>query len=205
MKEITYQDHKVTMTYEVYNDLLQLNSLRENKEAVHNNFLVGYACTDEEGTKKLIDAIIEAKADLYVIFSDEFGENFSLHFTADELKANRIDMEEDHDKYLKICADNAKLQTPQEIDEGLTMVDVTLDSQYFIYIYSCDEQIYDIDMLTENYDELKKILINDLDFSNPVIVKLCNKLKETNRGLAYKYIGNTSGKVLTVHIAPDEL
>ena len=47
---------------------------------------------------------------------------------------------------LKINVDNARLQTPAIVAEGMVMTDVTLDSHYYTIVYSCDESIYDIDV-----------------------------------------------------------
>lgn len=102
-------------------------------------------------------------------------------------------------------ADNAELQTPQKIEEGLIMTDVYIKDKCFTYVYSCDENMYDIDALTQSNELLKVAILQELKSDDPIYVQLRKRIKECNYRMAYKYVGDASGESLTIIINSDEL
>ena len=205
MDGLIYENHEVTITYILEDGFLDFDGIRANEKAFHDNMLVSYANNSEKGFKMVLDAIIEADAGMNLVFKSTSGESYSLHFTAEELRANRPDANADPEKLLKTLADNARLQTPQVIEEGVVMTDVILDENYFTYLYSCDESIIDMDILKENKDMVKASILEGLDSYNTLFKQMCELLKTSHRKLAYKYVGSTSGKTVTVYVNPEEV
>lgn len=206
MDKVAYDGHAVTINYFVKEGVLNFDQIRANEETFRANMLLGYANDTEAGFKKLMDAIVKAGAALNIVFNSESDGSVALHFTSEELKANRSSSEGNPEMKLKINADNARLQTPAVVAEGMVMTDVTLDSHYYTYVYSCDESIYDMDVLMESISEMKEAIMEDVLGEDDMITKgMIGLLKDTRRGFAFKYVGSTSGKTVTVYLEPDEL
>lgn len=206
LDEVKYDGNVVTMNYIFQEGFLDFDGIRANQEAVRYNLLVGYANSTEEGFKTLIDAIIEAEADLCVIYNSKGVEKIEMHFSAKELKANRPTDNSDPEKYLKSLADNDRLETPYVFDTGMIVIDVILDAHYYIDVIECDESLYDMDVIKEYSSLLKKEWVDGIHGQNDQVTKnMCKLLKNTNRGLARKYIGSSSRKTIMICIEPDEL
>ena len=107
---------------------------------------------------------------------------------------------------LKAKVEAGKRVLPLVIDKGLVKTDLILDDNYYYHVFNCDEFEYDIDQMRRmDANKFKQSLIKHIDFRDSSIRKQLAWLKVTNRGLAYKYIGQTSGKSYTVYIEPNEL
>ena len=62
----------------------------------------------------------------------------------------------------------------------------------------------DVSLLKDNI-EMAKESIADLIRSNPSLAEVASSLKEINKGMIFRYIGNTSGEKADVVISPTEL
>lgn len=200
MENVTYLNHIVTISYTVECGRLNFDALSDNEE-FHESQLMGYANSSDEYFIMLIDAIIEAKANLHLNFTDCKGKRLSLTFTTEELINHRPGNDTDPKKELQAFAEAEKTQIPRKIREGLVSVGVDLNSKYYTHIYSVDESIYSIQSFKDNALALKESLIKQLNPNEQIL----SPLKLTNRGLAYKYIGATSGKSHIVYIESEEL
>lgn len=206
MEKADYKDNTVILTYTVSEDLIDFEGIKANEESFRRNTLIGYANNTDEGFLKLLDAIIKADADMEIVMNSKNGESYNMHFSAEELKENRAGDNADPEILLNTIADNARLQTPQKIDEGMFLTDVLVDEKYYIYVYSCDEPEYDIESMCETESLMKDVLKNDIFGSNdPILKKLLDLIKETNRGIAYRFVGSPSGKTYTLYFEPNEI
>lgn len=80
-----------------------------------------------------------------------------------------------------------------------------LNGHYYTYVYECDESEYDLDYWEEIKDEIKESIMEDVIDGNDSMTKaMCDLLKKVHYGLAFKYVGSSSGKVCMVCIEPDE-
>jgi len=204
--KVEYDGHAVTLTYTVADGVIDYDGVQANNESFRQNMLVGYANNPDKGLKMMIDAIVKAGADLIVVFNSESNEVVSMRFTAEELKNNTPSASSDPMVLLKTMADNGRLQTPTVVDDGMVMTDVFLDEHYYTYVYECDESEYDMDYWEEIKDEIKESIMEDVLDDNDITTKaMCELLKKVRYGLAFKYVGSSSGKVCMVYIEPDEL
>lgn len=204
MDNVTYDNNTVSLSYTLEEDVMHFDAIRANNEAFRNNMLISYVNTPSQDLKIMFDEIVKAKANLCMNFTNEYGDTLSLHFTYDELEATRAGENANPEALLKSYVDNARLQTPQLIDTGLIITDMTIDANYFTYVYSCDEAYCDIDYMNENMGLLKEELLSILD-DNPWYQEIRDLLKATNRGLAYKYVGTSTDKTCTVLLEANEL
>lgn len=204
MDDVSYIDGVVAMSYTVGDGIIDFDAIKANDAAFRDNMLLGYATNSDEGFNMLVGAIIDADADLKVSFSDGKGNSHYILFKADELKSAINNNVSDPNLMLQSMADNARLQTPQIIDEGIVMTDVYLDENNLVYEYRCDESLYDIDQMNLIADELRQSTLSEI-VDDPVISRIAQLLKQTNRKLMYKYIGQTSKKDFSIIISPNEI
>ncbi|MDE5849808.1 MAG: serine/threonine protein kinase [Muribaculaceae bacterium] len=109
-------------------------------------------------------------------------------------------------RFLKSVIVEANKQFPQKADEGLTITKVFLEGDYIVYIAECDEDVLDMDLLEENKREIKDVIKENLSSSADSDVRMLrNTCIKANKGIAYKYVGDTSGKSFTVRIPVSEL
>ena len=102
-----------------------------------------------------------------------------------------------------------KSELPMEIEDGLTMTDMTLTNNCLTYSIKFDESLYDISMLKMNKKELKKMMkenIKDMDtsfdFTEKTFLTIC---KEMGINLRFHFKGNKTKKSCDIDIYHTEL
>ena len=205
MEKAEYDDTTVTFNYTL-TGIFDLESFTSNKEQFHQYMLDNYRSNSDESFRQLLKAIVDAKANLDVIFAIEGGENVTLHFTCDELSDNMPSFVGDPETYLQSTIESSHLQLPITQAEGMVCHKIDMDNEYFTYYIECDENLFDINEMQqsaiENHDALKEVMTSS---SDPSFVRMIQMLKATHRGLRYIYIGTTSGKEAVVAITTEEL
>lgn len=202
-EKVTYSRNTVTFTYDI--DILDIAAISKNDSAFRSNMLSGYAYNQDDSFRLLMEAIINSKADLKVVFRNEKGESYDMHFNAAELAENMPGSAGvDPEKSFMNMLDNFMMQIPVDMGNGMVMQDLTIDENSLTYQYDCDESLIDLDEMLGKEPEMKKMVFGEF-YSNILARKLSDLLKATNRTLVYKYVGTSSGKTVTVSLAPDEL
>ena len=205
MDSATYNANTVAIYYTIPAEYIDLDMIRQNEQAFHDNMLITYANSQEESFKMLLDAIVNARANMDVVMNNTDGDSYTFHFTANELKANQPDSDGDIETYMKTFIESTRMQLPIEIGSGITFTDVTLDDKYFTYHYECDEDIIDMDILQDGFSNNREEVISNIDVTDPTMAQLLKKIKASNRGYAMIYTGKTSGKTAILTIESDEL
>ncbi|MBP5341497.1 MAG: hypothetical protein J6Y52_03955 [Bacteroidales bacterium] len=205
MTEATYNGTTVTFHY-LLTGLFDATTFEQNQEQFHQYMLDNYRGNSDESFRQLLNAIVNAKADLNVVFSAERANDITLHFTCDELSDNMPSYIGDPETYLQSILQSSRLQLPLTYSEGMICTHIELDSAYFTYHFDCDEMLFDINEMQysaeHNHDAVRDMLTAS---SDPSFVKMMNMLKATQRGLRYLYTGTTSGKEAIVTIESEEL
>lgn len=104
--------------------------------------------------------------------------------------------------------EEAKKELPTQIEEGLTMDDITLGDNGIVYHVTVSEELYDMDILKANAPELKKEIITNLENSvsdDHDIKDFLEAAVQLNKPLNYKYEGDTSGSIVRIKISPNEI
>ena len=205
MTEATYNGTTVTFYY-LLTGLFDATTFEQNQEQFHQYMLDNYRGNSDESFRQLLNAIVNANADLDVVFSAEGAKDITLHFTCNELSDNMPSYIGDPETYLQSIIQSTRLQLPLTYSEGMVCTRIELDSAYFTYYFDCDETLFDINEMQysaeQNHDAVKDMLTAS---SDPSFVKMMNMLKATQRGLRYLYTGITSGKEAIVTIESEEL
>lgn len=204
---VQYEDGNVVMNYTINEDYLDIDALNKNKDVLkdYGTTFIQNATGD---TKELIDALSKEGAGWTIRFKGQTsGKTVSLTLSRNDiLNASKVDVK-DKDP-LSIIEGVIRLtnaQMPEDIEEGLTITEVSLEDRYVVYNVSCDESIISIRALRENTQELKSEILGNFDMSNMAIAKFIQNCKKANVGIAYRYIGNDSGKSCLIKIPVSEL
>ncbi len=207
MDKAQYRSNRVTFFYTIVG-LDNLNNFKNNREAFHQFMLENYRSNSDEAFCRLLEVIVNAQADLDVVFGIENGETFTLQFTWQELKDNMPTSTSDPESYLQSAVASARMQLPitYGYGDGMVCTNIDLDSMYYTYYIDCDENQLDLNEMQQSIEENHEALVEMLTSStDPSFVKMMHTLKATKRGLRYFYTGTSSDKEAVVTIAPEEL
>lgn len=205
IEKVEYIDNSCIMTIYIGRGLMNIARDDQAAATLHQNLLTGFVNTDDELFSQFFKVMVNEKADFVIKIINNLGDTIVQHFTNKELAAFQPTNNINPDAELMAIANNMKLQLPITIQTGLIATDCILNDTYLIHVYSMDEQIYDMDFFEKYITEMKKSLIQNIDYSDPTIINLINLLKQTKRGLSYKYIGTITGKYFTINIETNEL
>lgn len=204
-EDISYDGNTVKMTYMVSSAFIDMDNVRSNLAEFEKNTLSGMVNSPNKEMEALFNLMIEANANLRIIYSTEKNDRITLDFSVQDISKAMSKSAPSSEAMLQALADNAALQTPTTISEGLVMVDVFIENKCFVYLYTCDEDIYDIEEMELESASSKSAMMTYLKADDPVLNQLRKLLKECNYRLAYQYKGDVSGDSFTIYINPDEL
>lgn len=200
-----YSEDVVTIYYALSSDVLKMSDVRSNKETFRRNLLIGMANNQDESFRMLVELMQNADAGLRILFGSIDNGCIEFNYSLKEIEDAFMDSANDKEVLLQTMADNAELQTPQTIDEGLVMTAVYIKDKCFTYEYSCDENLYDMDAMNQSKESAKEAILETLKSDDPILSQLRKTIKECNYRMAYKYVGDTSGEFVVISIYPDEL
>lgn len=113
--------------------------------------------------------------------------------------------EEKNLSFLKKAILEANDSYPMNVEEGIIAKKCYLDGEYVMYDYECDEDVIDMDILSQNKSNVKRVIKKNLinaDAETLMFKRMCEK---ANKGIGYKYIGKTSGKAVLIKFSCQDL
>lgn len=202
-------------------DLINMNSLRVNKDVWKRSAIQGWAwyLKNESNGEILYDflkEIAEAGGNLtykYInnneeVMSKQTDNTVTLTLSNKELRTmlkknpSALDV-------LKCEIEVANLSLPMTIEEGMRMTKMTLEGDYIVWNIVVDEDLYYIEAFNDEEvkKELKEGMIEESfsDSNDPGMQMMKKLLKETGKGIAYKLIGDASRKAVYITIEQYEL
>lgn len=207
MTSITYEDDNVTFSCEINEEFINIDKIKENADLIKENAIVTLMNSTGD-IKTLIDELEKAGAGLALKYKGkQSGKEFSITFTPEEIASAGKVQEEDKDpmELLNAQIDAANLQCPIEAAQGMEIESISVEGDFVVYNVTTDESIYSIEQLNAGKKTMKQAIkesLKETDEASEQLLKLC---KMTRKGIAYKYVGNTSGEVCFIEIASSEL
>lgn len=114
-------------------------------------------------------------------------------------------VEEKNLRFLRSMIEETDNTFPQKIEEGVVMKKIYLEGDYVIYQAECDEDILDMKLLNQNKSNMKQAIKKNLKSSDPEITMFRKTCIKANKGLGYKYVGDTSGQSVLIRFSCKEL
>lgn len=113
--------------------------------------------------------------------------------------------EEKNLSFLKKAILEANDSYPMNVEEGIIAKKCYLDGEYVMYDYECDEDVIDMDILSQNKSNVKRVIKKNLINADPETLMFKRMCEKANKGIGYKYIGKTSGKAVLIKFSCQEL
>ncbi len=192
----------------VYEDLLNIDALKKDPATLKANAENMVRNANGYLDSLLVLLVENNKGLVYNYTGIESDKKLSISFTAKELKeliAQKRQGSTDPLSALKSALDVTNLQMPMVIDQGLTINKIYLDGDYVVYNCITDENYYSIDELRNNIHVMQESIDELFDISNPSVALFINYCLNANKGIAYRYVGDQSGKVCFVPFTVREL
>lgn len=208
MTEARYHGNSVEFSY-LFSDMFDLRAWRTDD--FYQLMLRSFESNSEESFCKLIDAIIDAQADLKVTMKPENPKNdfygMTILFVTDSLKAHRpTPLSQNTEGQLLSIMNMYRMQLPMHISNGIECTRIELEKDYYTYYYDCDETVCNLDDMQSSLSENRTQMVNMiLGTNDPSFVKLQTLLAASHRGIRYVYQGRVSGKTAEFAIRNDEL
>ena len=180
-------DDVVIIHYTVSSNFFNMSDVQSNKDTFRRNLLIGMVNNSNGAFTTLADLMQTANAELRIVFCTTDDDCVEFNYTADEINDASKHSSNNSEVLLQTMADNAELQTPQTIAEGLVMTAVYIKDKCFTYEYSCDENIYDMDILEQGKEDVKDEIVASLKVDDPIFNQLRETIKECNYRMAYIY------------------
>lgn len=120
-------------------------------------------------------------------------------------KVEVMSPEEKNFSFLKKAIAEANNSYPMKVEEGVVAKRCYLAGEYVMYDYECDEDVIDMDILSQNKSKVKQAIkknIKNADAETLMFKRMCEK---ANKGIGYKYVGKTSGKSVFIRFSSEEV
>lgn len=201
------EDGNLVVDYMVDETLINLEILDKNPALLKENAIL--MCKNATGDlQTLLSLLVEEGAGWKLKYKGKStGKELSISLDAEEIKEAMEATEEEKNpmEFLKQQLEITNLQCPIQIDKGMTITGLTIDGWYVVYNVKINESLYSIEALAANLPEVKKNIVKTLSTEDPAIQTFLDACKQANKGIAYKYFGETSGKKCMVKIPVSEL
>ena len=113
--------------------------------------------------------------------------------------------EEKNLSFLKKAITEANDSYPMKVEDGVVAKKCYLDGDFVMYDYECDEDVVDMDILSQNKSNVKRVIKKNLKNADAETLMFKRMCEKANKGIGYKYIGKTSGKAVFIKFSCQEL
>lgn len=200
---ITFDGNDMVYTISADEDFCDLDLMRQNADVVKKEIASEFATTDAD---ELLEQIIQAKAGLkYVYIGKSSGDRVECCLTTSDLediKSGKFDEDEIALESLREQARQTNQSCPMKIDDGIVLNSVFLDESNFVYLYTVDTDIADLEEQKDAVKQGMKEELNPSDLTLKALVQLCVKC---DKGFLYRYTDGVSEDKVDIVFGVDEL
>lgn len=203
--EVLFNEDADAIQYIIaYNDSIFPSEVLHSKAEFIRSSIIMMISLRKETFQQIVDA--EMALD-YIYRSEITDEETVFHFSVDDIRDAISNPMSDEELYQTILSNdilNEKSECPTFLDEGLFMTDVYEDGDNVVFVYSMDEDIYDMELMQSLADDLKAGIVEALkgDSSTQTLV---DAVKYLDKNIIYKYVGTPSGTTFEFLVEPDDL
>lgn len=110
------------------------------------------------------------------------------------------------DEILNMAIKEAQNEFPLDAGMGIILTRLYLSGDHVMYVAECDEDLIEMSLLEQNRSEMiKGISAMIRDNSNPEVRQFAKICANAGKGIGFIYVGDTSGKKVTVKLSNAEL
>ena len=205
LASVTYDDGLVAMNYEMAETYVSVAEMKAQPEMMRRNILMNFS-NPNDALKPFLDAIADANADLTVNMTGKnTGDLLTLKLSSEEIKKAMRSEAATPMQLMEATVTMANNYMPKQIEEGITLMSMTIEDGVVYYNYLLDEDLYSIDMLEIQKEAIKEGNRAELSQMSPAIAADLKRIPAANHRLGYRYQGDTSGQSMEVIFSVDEL
>lgn len=199
------KENNVSIFFTLSEDFVDFNDLK----GVEDSLLQSFKLSASKGSmQKITKEIIDAGASLTLVLtsSADPSQKVEVTLSLEDLKDSHSSTKTDAEINDELIANQIKMEmerVPYVVDEGMTMVKVTDDGKNINYFCEIDENLYDMDVISELKSEMKKEM--SAAFDDPAMKKFAENILSANRGIIYHYQGSQSGTDIIIVFTPSDL
>lgn len=205
--EISLEDGYVVFTYAINEAYADIDALSENPETIKSG---------------VVSALVQSSKDMFKLMKEEHAglklkyigktskKTFTMELSPEECVSILDSVEKGtSDSPLDILKNQiatTNVQCPMTVAEGMVIHELTLEGDYVVYYVNVDESMYDMEEMEANKYQSKIDIMSSLtDGSDPSVSHFIKSCTNADKGVAYKYIGSSSGKSFQINISKEEL
>lgn len=203
MTSVDYENGVVTYEYDLNEQFANVEVMAKNPEMVKKTASANFSTN--ANMKMLLERLVAVNGQMkYVMHGKTSGAVASATMTTEELKAV-LEAKPDPQAALELSLEMANMQMPMRADPRLVIKEVKLLGDNVTYICEVDENQLSIDLMRQNVAAMKNQMKNSVSMMGMADRLFMQQVVEAGKNLAYKYVGNKTGKSLTVLITRAEL
>ena len=203
---IELEDGNVVFNYSVNENIVNIDFLNENPDMMKRNAAIMFKNPTGD-IKVMFDALEEENAGLVMRYKGKSsGKIVSISLSRKEIaELGNSTEEKDPEAALEVQVETTNAQCPMQIAPGMVITHLSIEGNFVVYNVECDENSYSIAAIRSNKEQAKQGINNSIDPSDPTMAMFIKICKDAEKGIAYKYIGDTSGDACIIKISVSEL
>jgi hypothetical protein len=94
------------------------------------------------------------------------------------------------EKIIEVTVEQAQASCPMDLGNGLTITGVRYADGYVTYVYQCEEDSFDYDLIMDQNDKMKEAVVEELRGqaeADKSVKAFLEALKKSGTGLIYQY------------------
>lgn len=205
LTNVAFEKGDVSFIYTVNEKYVNVQSLRDNPAATKANAKTTVANSTGPMAElfKAMDG--EHAGATFVYKGKTSGTIVRVHFTPDEVHYMATQENRNPLEALQAQAAATTSQCPMQIAQGMVMESMNIAGTYLVTHIKVDESVFSIAVANRNKEAIKQNIVsayNPNDPSMQVMMQLC---MQCGKGIAYRYVSNTTGNDCIIFITPEEV
>lgn len=180
-------------------EYVNLEALEKNPEVMKSAISAMFN-NPTGGVKEMLELVVGCQSGIKVIYKGKnTGKEASCYLDTEDLKKflnPGMSREESDRRKLEELVRVTNVSCPMTIDESTTLDRLTIEADNVVYNYTVDEKEVSMDDLKASAAQLKQNIKASLNVSDPSLKAFLEACMKDNKGLVYRYKGNTSGKLM---------
>lgn len=208
---ITLEDNSLTYRIDYQPGHVNINAFKNNPDATRAMFYLSFVCLQAQGSyvEKMMNELVTKGIGMKIVVSDGTGEQFTSVMTPEYIlkmkrEVNLNPSEALHDA-LKLKLDIETTGLPIQIDEGMIMTGMKLESNNIVVSVKMSEELYDLDVLEQSSSELAISMLNKANTGDPELGALFDLCKISHSGLRYRIVGSKTNRQVDMGLSCEQI
>lgn len=202
MTSITYESNTMEFLFTVDDQFTNIDALGANPEKMKSSLL---AMVNNEKTKELIEMLIDADADLSIVYKGKTsGKEANITISSTELKEMMDSPAATNDEKLKLVIEQTNLQMPLDTGTGVIITELVDKGDVVVYMAKVTDKDQ-IKMISNNIENVKNSQKMMFKMMGPAEKMFFQMIIDANKKLGYTYYSDGTDETVDVEYTNEEL